>query len=62
MESNIYARRQSRGINTGDAGILERWIRSRDSIFEKYDYYLEGKEMGQLYWESLVKAKLDIPV
>ena len=33
LEIKAYARRRSKGINTGDAGSLEIWLGSVDGVF-----------------------------
>ena len=53
-----YASRRSRGIKTRDAGILGIWLGIRDYIFGEYGRFWMGKDMGNLYWEILVKYNL----
>ena len=60
--SKTYARGRRGGIKTGDTGILEICLGSRDNGFGGDGRFWVGKDMGQSDWESLVKDHLYIHV
>ena len=58
---NTYTIGHNICINNGDTESLDIWIGIRDDIFGEDGIFWEGKDMGQLYWEILVKDNLYIP-